>query len=135
MPYTYYTLLSVGYGNSTTFGGATGPGAVLVPGAPAWESKSIRFLLHDSTDWERQGLGVRKMQSVLAPQLRESQLYYSAWRCGASLTDCVVKRHLPPVIDDISSTDVFQLAISQAAAVNMELVIVGYGAAGYCGSQ
>jgi hypothetical protein len=74
--YTYYTLLQVGYGNSTTFGGTTGPGAAILPGAPAWESKSIRFLLHDTTDWERQGLGVRKMQSILAPQLRESQLYY-----------------------------------------------------------
>ena len=84
MPYTYYTLLRAGYGNSTAFGGPTGPGALLLPGAPdPWESQSVRFLLHDSTDWERQGLGVRKMQSVLAPQLRESQLYYmiddSAW--------------------------------------------------------
>lgn len=34
------------------------------------------------------------------------------------------------MIDDISSTSAFQLAISQAAAVGMELVIVGYGAAG-----
>ena len=33
----------------------------------------------------------------------------------------------------VSSTEAFQLAISQAAAVGMELVIIGYGAAGYCG--
>jgi hypothetical protein len=37
------------------------------------------------------------------------------------------------MITDISSTKAFQLAISQAAAAGLELVVVGYGANGYCG--
>ena len=73
----------------------------------------MRLLFHDSTDFERQGLGTRRMQQYLAPQLQEAPLY--------------------TMITDISSTAAFQLAISQAAAAGLELVVVGYGANGYCG--
>ena len=112
--YTYYTYLRVGYGPDVTFGGPTGPGALVSPGdAAPFESIAVRLLFHDSTDWERQGLGTRRMHQYLAPQLQESPMY--------------------TMINDISSTAAFQLAISQAAAAGLELVVVGYGANGYCG--
>ena len=104
----------VGYGPDVTFGGLTGPGALVSPGdAAPFESIAARLLFHDSTDYERQGLGTRRMQEYLAPQLQEAPLY--------------------TMITDISSTAAFQLAISQAAAAGLELVVVGYGANGYCG--
>jgi len=112
--YSYYTRLMVGYGPDITFGGLTGPGALVSSSDPApFESIAVRLLFHDSTDWERQGLGTRRMQQYLAPQLQETPLY--------------------TMITDISSTKAFQLAISQAAAAGLELVVVGYGANGYCG--
>jgi hypothetical protein len=105
VPYSYYSLLRVGYDG-------LGPGAVVPPGS-AFSSVSERFVYHDSSEWERQGLGIRRVQSVLAPQLLENPSRY--------------------MITDISSNATFQLAIEQAAAAGFELVIVGYGAAGYCG--
>ena len=47
--YTYYTFLVVGYTDSVTFGGATGPGMVLGPDQ-SFESLSVRMVLHDSTN-------------------------------------------------------------------------------------
>lgn len=112
--YSYYTRLMVGYGPDVTFGGPTGPGALVTSNDTLpFESIAVRLLFHDSTDWERQGLGTRRMQQYLAPQLQESPLY--------------------TMITDISTTETFQLAISQAAAAGLELVVVGYGANGYCG--
>jgi hypothetical protein len=112
--YSYYTRLKVGYGPDVTFGGPTGPGVLVSAGdAAPFESIPVRLLFHDTTDWERQGLGTRRMQQFLAPQLQESPLY--------------------TMINDISSTEAFHLAISQAAAAGLELVVVGYGANGYCG--
>jgi hypothetical protein len=111
--YSYYTRLMVGYGPDVTYGGLTGPGALVAPGPDAFESVAVRLLFHDSTDVERQGLGTRRMQQFLAPQLQEAPLY--------------------TMITDISSTAAFRLAISQAAAAGLELVVVGYGAQGYCG--
>jgi hypothetical protein len=112
--YSYYTRLMVGYGPDVTFGGLTGPGALVSAGdAAPFESIAVRLLFHDTTDFERQGLGTRRMQQYLAPQLQETPLY--------------------TMINDISSTAAFHLAISQAAAAGLELVVVGYGANGYCG--
>ena len=105
VPYSYYTRLSVGYDGA-------GPGAVLAPGA-AFESVSVRLIYHDSGAWERKGLGVRRVQAALAPQMLDNPTRY--------------------MITDIASNASFQLAIDQAAAAGFELVIVGYGAAGYCG--
>ena len=105
VPYSYYSLLRVGYAG-------LGPGAVVAPGA-AFASISARFVYHDTTDWERQGLGIRRAQSLLAPQLLENPSRY--------------------MITDISSNATCQLAIAQAAAAGFEMVIVGYGALGYCG--
>lgn len=112
VPYTYYTLLQVGYSDDVTFGGPTGPGTVVTPSAP-WTGQSSRFVLHDSTDWDRQGNGIRKLQAVVAPQLLETPLAI--------------------MITDISTTEAFRLPLAQAGATGIDLVIVGYGAAGYCG--
>lgn len=112
VPYTYYTLLRVGYGVDVTFGGPTGPGALVTPDAP-WTGQSSRFVLHDSADWARQGNGLRKVQAVVAPQLLETPLAF--------------------MLTDISSTAAFRTALEQAAAAGIELAIVGFGAAGYCG--
>jgi hypothetical protein len=106
VPYSYYTLLSVGYGG-------TGPGAVVAPGGAPFASVSVRLIYHDSSAWERKGLGVRRVQAALAPQMLDNPTRY--------------------MITDISSNATFQLAIDQAAAAGFEMVIVGYGAAGYCG--
>ena len=110
--YTYYTRLVVGYGPDVTFGGLTGPGALVTPSAP-FESIPVRLLFHDTTDWERQGLANRRMQQLLAPQLMESPLY--------------------TMVNDISSTAIFESAISEAAQAGLELIVIGYGAQGYCG--
>jgi hypothetical protein len=119
--YTYYTYLVLGYGFNTQYfdtGGAnsTGPGAVLGAG-DSFTSLSVRFVLHDSTDSERQGLGVRQSMMRLAPQVLENPITY--------------------MIDDITGfpnpSAPMRLAVTQAAATGHELVIVGFGAAGYCG--
>lgn len=138
VPYTYYTLLNVGYDNDVTYGGPTGPGVVIPPGA-SWASQDVREIFHDTTDVERQGLGVRKVASILTPQLLAAPLHY--------------------MITDVSSNASFKLAIDQAAQAGFEMVIIGcvqwwccgrvparegtphcppslnprYGAAGWCG--
>jgi hypothetical protein len=65
---SYYTFLVVGYGFNVVYydtGGAnnTGPGALLAPGE-TFTSLSVRFVLHDASDQERQGLGVRCVKSA-----------------------------------------------------------------------
>ena len=119
--YTYYTFLVVGYVFDTTYfrtGGSnsTGPGALLGPGE-SFTSLSVRTVLHDANEAERQGLGVRQTMAALAPQQLENPLIY--------------------MITDISgypnASAPMRLAVSQAAATGHELVIVGFGAAGYCG--
>ena len=112
VPYTYYTLLRVGYGDDVTFGGPTGPGALVTESNP-WEGQSTRFILHDTTDWDRQGAGIRKMQSIIAPQLLATPIVW--------------------MISDISTTAAFQTSLTQASQAGIELVIIGYGAAGWCG--
>ena len=112
VPYSYYTLLRVGYGDDVTYGGPTGPGVVVPPGGD-WASQDVRTTYHDSTDFERQGLGLRKVASVLTPQLLAAPLRY--------------------MITDISSNASFKLAIDTAADAGFSLIIVGYGAAGWCG--
>jgi hypothetical protein len=69
--YTYYTFLIVGYTDSVTYGGSTGPGYE-VSAQGHFQSLSVREVLHDSTDTERIGLGVRQMHRVLAPSLLET---------------------------------------------------------------
>ena len=105
MTYTDYTFLNVGYTSSVTFGGSTGPGALVVPGGAgkpgtsfggsSWSSLSVRLVYHDSNDQERQGLAVRAMHRVLAPQLLENPITF--------------------MITDISSTTAMRLAVDQAA--------------------
>jgi hypothetical protein len=58
--WTFYTRLSVGYTTSRPYGGPTGPGAVLIPGGEAFESLSVRVVLHDSSEMERKGLTLRE---------------------------------------------------------------------------
>lgn len=111
--YTYYTFLVVGYTPSVTYGGPTGPGAVVSPGGPAFESLSVRQVLHDSAEQERKGLGVRRMHRALAPQMLENPV--------------------PFMITDVSSSAAMRLAVDQASETGHELVIIGYGAAGWCG--
>jgi hypothetical protein len=83
--YTYYTFLVVGYTFDTTYfrtGGSqsTGPGALLAAGQ-SFTSLSVRTVLHDSTDAERQGIGVRKTMAALAPQQLENPLIYMVTAC------------------------------------------------------
>jgi len=78
--YTYYTFLIVGYGYDTTFhntGGSntTGPGVLLASGEE-FSSLSVRFVLQDSNEMERQGLGVRKTMMTLAPSLMENPMIW-----------------------------------------------------------
>jgi hypothetical protein len=113
VPYTYYTRLAVGYDDDVTYGGPTGPGAVAAPGGAAWASSDVRAVFHDSTELERQGLALKRVAAALTPQLLAAPLHY--------------------MITDVSSNASFQLAIDQAAAAGFELVIIGYGAAGWCG--
>ena len=51
VPYTAYTFLVAGYVGDVRFGGTTGPGWALAPGATR-SSWSIRVVLHDSDDSE-----------------------------------------------------------------------------------
>ena len=111
--YTYYTFLVVAYGDSIAYGGSTGPGAVVAPGG-SFTSLSVRVVMHDDNgDAERKGLAVRAMQRRLAPSLLETPL--------------------PFMITDISGSAAMRLAVDQAAAAKIELVIIGFGAAGWCG--
>lgn len=112
VPYTMYTFLAFGYSQSLTYGGSTGPGAVVEVGAN-FTSMPVIEILHDSADVDRQGLGIRRAQYLLTPQLLEQPI--------------------PFMIFDISSSARMRLAVDQAAAAGVELVIVGFGAAGWCG--
>ena len=74
------TFLIVGYGYDTTFhntGGSntTGPGVLLASGEE-FSSLSVRFVLQDSNEMERQGLGVRKTMMTLAPSLMENPMIW-----------------------------------------------------------
>ena len=75
MPYTAYTFLVAGYTQDVRFGGPTGPGWVLAPGSSR-SSSSIRLILHDADDAERQGLGVRETLKAIAPQLAEAPVNF-----------------------------------------------------------
>lgn len=65
--YTYYTFLQVGYDDDVWYGGPTGPGKILNAGE-SWSSQDVRTVYHDTLDMERQGLGLRKVASLLTPQ-------------------------------------------------------------------
>jgi hypothetical protein len=110
--YTLYSFLVVGYGLDVYYGGTTGPGAVLM-GGDSWDSLAVHQVLHDSNEVERQGLAIRKTHAVLAPHLLETPINF--------------------MITNISSTAVWREAIDQAAVTGHDLVIVGFGADGYCG--
>ena len=58
-------------------------------------------------------MAVRKMGRILTPQLLESPINY--------------------MITDASSSTAMRAAVDQAAATGVEIVIVGFGAAGWCG--
>ena len=104
--------MKLGYGLDIIFGNSTGPAARVTPSAP-FTSIAARLLFHDSFDYERQGLGARRMQTYLTPQLRESPLHTA--------------------LTDISTTEIFRRGILQAAVAGMDIVVVSYGANGYCG--
>eukprot|EP00756_Hemistasia_phaeocysticola_P051771 Hpha_TRINITY_DN26949_c0_g1::TRINITY_DN26949_c0_g1_i1::g.24849::m.24849 len=110
--YTYYTFLCIGYGVDVTFGGPTGPGVILSAGK-SFVSLSVRLVLHDSQDLERQGLALRRQARALTPQLLENPI--------------------PFMITDVSSSAAMRAAVDQAADTGHELVIIGFGAAGWCG--
>ena len=73
----------------------------------------MRLILHDSTELERQGLGLRETQRRLTPALSESPIL-------AMLTDA-------------SSSAALRLGIDQLAATGHELAILSFGAKGWCG--
>ena len=107
--YTYYTFLVLGYGYNTVYGNRTGPGA-MVSAPEEFVSEAIVEILQDSNDYERQGLAIRRMQRILTPQLLENPINF--------------------MITDISTSTAMRTAVDQAAAVGVEIVIVGFGAAG-----
>ena len=107
VPYTYYTALRAGYGFDTAFGGPTGPGALVLPGGGVYVSQSVHTVYHDTTDLERQGIGLRKVASRLAPQMTEAPMHY--------------------MITDISSTGAFRTAIAQAAVAGCARAAGGWG--------
>jgi len=113
VPYTLYTRLLVGYTASAAYGGPTGPGAVVTPHGASFHSLSLRTILHDSLSAERVGLGIREMHRRLAPHLLENPINLMA--------------------TDISTSAAFTLAIDQAAETGHEILIVGFGAKGWCG--
>lgn len=113
VPYTTYTLLAVGYDDSQIYGGPTGPGALLHAGAARFDSLSVRVTLHDSSDVDRQGLGVRQMLRTLAPSLNEAPLL--------------------GMLTDASSSYALRLFVNQMASTGHELAIIGFGAKGWCG--
>ena len=113
VPYTPYTLLAVGYTDSNIYGGPTGPGAPLPPDGSAFESLSVRLTLHDSTEVERMGLGVRQMLRLLAPAINESPVL--------------------AMLDDASSSHSIRTFVDQLSETGHELAIIGFGAKGWCG--
>ena len=78
VPYTAYTFLVAGYVGDVRFGGGTGPGWVLAPGASR-SSSSLRVVLHDSEDNERQGLGVRETLKASAGAPRHRRDLLTGW--------------------------------------------------------
>jgi len=122
--WTFFTRLSVGYTDSRVYGGPTGPGVLLTPGGPAFESLSVRLVLHDSSDIERKGLTLRECYSKLAPHLSESPIMFMANNVSGFELNATGPQNLSPSL---------RVAIDQASATGVELVIIGFGAAGWCG--
>ena len=112
IPYTLYTFLIIGYGADMVYGSPSGPGAN-VTATEHFESLSVVEILHDNMDYERQGLAIKRMHRTITPQLLENPTNFMTL--------------------DISSTSAFRLAIDQAADVGLELLTIGFGAAGWCG--
>lgn len=110
--WTYYTYLRVGYSFDIVFGGPTGPAAIVAP-KTTFQGLSWRFILHDSPDLDRRGITIKRFLRLVAPQTYEVPTQM--------------------MTTNINSTDQFRLAVSQAAAVGIEIMIVGFGADGYCG--
>ena len=108
VPYTAYTFLVAGYVGDVRFGGPTGPGWVLASGSSR-SSSSIRVVLHDCDDSERQGLGVRETLKAIAPQLTEAPVNF--------------------MLSDLSA---LRRIVDQAAKTGHELGIIGFGAEGWC---
>lgn len=82
-----------------------GPNQELSPGE-AFESFRVFELVHDSTDRERRGLGVRRAYRTLAPWVQEN-----------------------PILMHVRSAkpEAVRLAIDQCAAVGFEMVIMTFG--------
>ena len=78
VPYTAYTFLVAGYVGDVRFGGPTGPGWVLAPGSSR-SSSSIRLILHDADDAERQGLAVRETLKAIAGAPRRRRDLLTGW--------------------------------------------------------
>ena len=108
VPYTAYTFLVAGYTQDVRYGGATGPGWALAPGSSR-SSSSLRVVLHDCDDTERQGLGVRETLKTIAPQLTEAPVNF--------------------MLSDLSA---LRRIVDQAAKTGHELGIIGFGAEGWC---
>ena len=79
---------------------------VAIDAGETWRSFTVFELLHDSSDRERRGLGMRRMMATLAPWSQENPIYMHA-------------RFADPVRA--------KLAIDQCAAVGFEMVILSFG--------
>lgn len=110
--WSYYTYLKVGYNWDMSYGGPTGPGAIVDP-RDTFTAVSWKFLLHDSEELERRGLTLKRFLRVVAPQTYEAPTTM--------------------MTTNINSTVQFRSAISQAAQVGADVLIVAFGADGYCG--
>eukprot|EP01043_Picozoa_sp_COSAG02_P030947 COSAG02_NODE_1999_length_10148_cov_15.105483_9_plen_135_part_00 len=118
-----YTFLIVGYGWDETYartGGVntTGPGVVIAPGEE-FSSLSVRTVLQDTNDLERQGMGVRKTMMTLAPSLMENPLIW--------------------MVTDITGypnpSSPLRLAVSQAAATGARIATIEHFAAARSSSR
>ena len=96
----------------TSMAGPPGRSAA-APDGSAFESLSVRLTLHDSTEVERMGLGVRQMLRLLAPAINESPVL--------------------AMLDDASSSHSIRTFVDQLSETGHELAIIGFGAKGWCG--
>eukprot|EP01116_Phalansterium_solitarium_P011798 TRINITY_DN27588_c0_g1_i1.p1 TRINITY_DN27588_c0_g1~~TRINITY_DN27588_c0_g1_i1.p1 ORF type:complete len:718 (-),score=195.33 TRINITY_DN27588_c0_g1_i1:160-2313(-) len=85
-----------------------GPGVVLGATSGSWTSQRTYVLLHDSDDRERQGLSIRRMTRLLAPQTTENPIFMH-------LTD--------------ASEEGIRSAVDQCATVGFEMIILSFGTA------
>ena len=99
---------------------------VLAPGTSK-SSSSLRVVLHDSDDSERQGLAVRETlkASAGAPRHRRDLLTDVPTGAAPQLAEA-------PVNFMLSDLSALRRIVDQAAKTGHELGIIGFGAEGWC---